>query len=227
MEARTLKALKEADLCLWLIDGANFGGAEHRKAAEIVKNAKGPPLLAAVNKCDLLSPKESQRLTRQIAEEVAPDYCAAVSVKTGRGLEELKKALIALLPPGPPLYDQDWLTDQSLRELAVEFVREAVFKYSRQEIPYQTAVTVEKFTEPEPEDPNPIYRLWATVHVEKEAQKKILVGQGGSTIKKIGTEARLNMEEILEAKLFLNLFVKVSPSWSSNPRLLAEFGYKD
>jgi GTP-binding protein Era len=150
----------------------------------------------------------------------------AVSAKTGRNLKSLKKGILNLLPPGPPLYEQDALTDQSLRDIAAEYVREAVFELTYQEIPYSTAVTIDTFKEPQ-EEKGGLYRIEATIHVERETQKKVMIGEKGRSLKQIGQKARLRLEEFLGEKVFLSLFVRTSKDWSTNNKQLIEFGYKD
>ncbi|MDR1677931.1 MAG: KH domain-containing protein, partial [Deltaproteobacteria bacterium] len=150
-----------------------------------------------------------------------------VSAKTGHGLTKLKNALIWLLPVSPPLFDDDTLTDQSLRAIAAEYIREAVFEFTQMEIPYSTAVTIDEFLEPDPADPKQLYRLSATVHVERDSQKKVMIGHRGQMLKNIGQTARLRLEEFLEAKVFLSIFVRITRDWSENRSLLEDFGYLD
>jgi GTP-binding protein Era len=233
MVSRARSAMADADVCLWLVDGG-FRGRDHREALEAVLARGAKPLVVAVNKCDLLDAPSLEALVAELAADLppagspgAPSAVLACSAATGRGLGALRKALLARLPKSPPLYDEDALTDQSLRALAAELVREAVFELSRQEIPYSTAVTVDSFKEPGPSDPKPICRIEATIHVERDSQKLVVVGAGGSMIKRIGRQARLGLEDLLGGPVYLALFVRVTRDWSSDGRLLGELGYAD
>jgi GTP-binding protein Era len=223
--SRAQSALADCDVCLWVVD-ANRRGEDHQAAMEMVKSSqKGNNLVIALNKADLVSHSQIEDLMREITEQTSPDFVLDISAKTGRGLKGLKKHLLSLLPQGPPLYEADDLTDQSLRDIAAEYVREAVFELTRQEIPYSTAVTIDTFKEPQ--EQNPLYRIEATIHVERESQKKVMIGDKGRSLKQIGQKARLGLEDFLDHKVFLSLFVRVSKDWSTDSRKLYEFGYID
>jgi GTP-binding protein Era len=229
MVSRALAALADCDVCLWLVDGARRG-PEHARVLEALKTRTDAPLMVAVNKADLLDPEELPALLdefRDLPGLRPPDKLLAVSAKTGKGLKKIKKALASLLPVSPPLYEADALTDQTLRAMAAEYVREAVFELTRQEIPYSTAVTVDEYLEPKTTDKNPVARISCTVHVERESQKKVMIGAGGRTLKKIGQTARRRLEELLETKVFLSLFVRITDGWSEDPKALEDFGYLD
>ncbi|MDR2367925.1 MAG: GTPase Era [Deltaproteobacteria bacterium] len=226
MVSRALSALADSDVCLWLVDGSRRG-PEHDRALGTVLDRKGMPLIAAVNKSDLLDPDAIPAIKDDIKSACGADRVLAVSAKTGRGLKKLKAALISLLPVSAPLYDDDTLTDQTLRAIAAEYVREAIFELTRQEIPYSAAVTIDGFSEPGPTDDNPLYRLSATVHVERDSQKKVMIGKDGLMLKKIGQRARLRLEGFLGARVFLSLFVRITTGWSEDAHALADFGYLD
>ena len=134
-------------------------------------------------------------------------------------LDELARQIVALLPEGAPLYDGEMYTDQSERALVEEIVREKVLLQTRQEVPYSVAVTVEKF-----EDKGKVAVIHAAIHVEREAQKGIIIGGHGSRIKQIGQAARQEIEALLGRRVFLELFVRVQPDWTKNERHLREFG---
>jgi GTPase len=146
-----------------------------------------------------------------------------VSGKTGEGVDALLAAVIARLPAAPPLYDDpEQLTDRSLRWLAAECVREAVFEELAQELPYSTAVEIDSFDESRPE----LIRIRARLLVERESQKRIVVGSGGAQVKEIGKKAREALETLLETRVFLELWVKVEPNWAQRPRRLVALGYR-
>ena len=134
-------------------------------------------------------------------------------------MDELVKALIELLPPGPPLFAEDEISDLPVKFFVEEFIREQITKKTGEEIPYKTTVVVESFKEQERDR----VLIRADIHVEKPSQKGILIGKGGQMLKQIGTAARKKIEEFLETGVRLELFVKVTPHWTRNPRQLSEF----
>jgi len=145
-----------------------------------------------------------------------------VSAATGDGVGLLLERIRDAMPEGPKLFPDDLFTDQSERFIAAEIVREKILQLTHREIPYATAVTVDSFKEDE--EKNRI-RITATITVEKDSQKGILIGRGGRMLKEIGTQARLEMERFFAAKVFLELFVRVRKDWTKDPRWLKEFGY--
>ena len=152
-----------------------------------------------------------------------PDPDLHVSGRTGMGIEALLAAVIGRLPVGPRLYDDpDQLTDRSLRWLAAECVREAVFEELEQELPYSTAVEIDAYDESRPG----LVRIAARLLVERESQKRIVVGAGGEQVKQIGKRAREALEALLETHVFLELWVKVEPTWAKRPGRLAALGYR-
>ena len=149
-------------------------------------------------------------------EEIFP-----ISAMRGEGLEDLTKAVVRLLPEGPHYFPPEMYTDQPERFLAGELVREKVIRHTRQELPYATTVLVEKFEEGET-----LTRIHATIVVEKDSQRPIVLGAGGERIKQIGTEARIDLERLFPPKVFLELFVKVEPHWRDNPAMVAAIDYR-
>jgi len=145
-----------------------------------------------------------------------------ICARTGEGVPELLQEIRKLLPEGPPYFPEDMVTDRSERFIAAEIVREKILLLTHREIPYAAAVVVESFQEVEEKN---LIRIQATIHVERDSQKKILIGQKGSMLKKIGTAARLDMEGFFAAKVFLELFVRVQKDWTHSERLVKEFGY--
>ncbi|MEI7638471.1 MAG: GTPase Era [Syntrophus sp. (in: bacteria)] len=143
-----------------------------------------------------------------------------VCARTGDGVPALLQEIQDLLPEGPPYFPEDMLTDRSERFIAAEIVREKILLLTHREIPYATAVVVESFQEGKD-----LIRIQATIHVERDSQKKILIGQKGSMMKRIGTAARLDMERFFATKIFLELFVRVQKDWTHSERLVREFGY--
>ncbi|MCX6113263.1 MAG: GTPase Era [Proteobacteria bacterium] len=144
-----------------------------------------------------------------------------VSVPRSIGLTDLISGITELLPEGPAYYPEDELTDRDLRFLCSEIIREKIFRYTHEELPYSTAVNVTKYEE------NPdIHRIYADIYVEKDSQKGIIIGAGGQMLKRIGMEARVDIEKLTSTKVYLELFVKVKKNWTKDEKMLKEFGYK-
>ncbi|MBI3470554.1 MAG: GTPase Era, partial [Candidatus Solibacter usitatus] len=170
----------------------------------------------ALNKIDLLKDKslllpliESFRPLHEFAEYLP------VSALTGEGLDELRAAVLARLPQGPPYFPPDHFTDQPERFLAAELIREKIIHETRQEVPHSVAVAIDKW-----EESPRLTRIFATILVEKDGQKGILIGKKGRLLKIVGTLARREMELLLDRKIFLELYVKVRPKWRENPAFL-------
>jgi GTP-binding protein Era len=144
-----------------------------------------------------------------------------VSGQTGDGVDRLERVLLEQLPEGEAVYPEDFLTDQPERTLVAETVREKVLRHTRAELPFSTAVVVDKFDE---EERDRLLRLYCTILVEQESQKAIVIGRGGDMIKRIGTEARKDLEDTFETRVFLDLRVKVNPDWRNDDRALDELG---
>jgi GTPase len=154
-----------------------------------------------------------------------------VSAETGDGVDHLEQVILERLPESDPIYPEDFLTDQAERTLVAEIVREKVLRNTRNELPFSTAVIVDQFDESDrpstPQAPGAgrgLLRLYCTIYVETESQKPIIIGRGGNMIKTIGTEARIEMEEFFQTKVYLDLRVKVDPDWRNNDRTLDEIG---
>lgn len=212
---RALNALAEAaaedcDLALLLVDERGFDPALRRLRERLAE--RGTPVLVVASKADLRP---------AAAPEAGVDF--PVSARTGAGVEALLAAVVERLPVAPPFYDDpDQLTDRSLRWLAAECIREAVFEELAQELPYSTAVELESFDESQPG----LVRIRAQLLVERDSQKRIVVGRGGAQVKEIGSRARQALEALLESRVFLELWVKVEPRWAERPRRLAALGYR-
>lgn len=215
MMAAVRAAVEDRDLLLYLVDAsAPFEPAE-QEALELIGKTTAPVFLL-LNKVDAL--KEKALLLPLIErygslghfEEFFP-----ISALRGQGLEELKSAILAKLPEGPRYFPEDYLTDQPERYLAAELIREKILHLTRQEVPHAVAVLIDQF-----EETPRITRIAATVYVEREGQKAILIGTKGSMLKRIGTSARHEMESLLGRKIFLGLFVKVRPKWRESPEFL-------
>jgi len=222
MMNRAQAALSDSDLALWVVDGLRRG-REHSLALEAVRPLGPGRLLAAVNKIDALPDKAALLpVLAEIEAAVRPAALVPISAKTGDGLAALEGEIIKLLPENRAFYPEDTLTDQPERVIAAEMIREAVFRLTSREVPYATAVTVDEF-----KAEGDLRRLSATIHVERDSQKGIVIGAGGARLKSIGQAARRELERFLGARVYLQLFVRATRDWSKKPSALLEFGYRD
>jgi GTP-binding protein Era len=212
----TVRASAPADVVLFLIDSVARFTDEDAQAVDLVKSIQAPAI-AVFNKVDRLSAKTK---VLELIEKYSPlhEFAAyvPVSARSGDGLDVLKKEIIARLPTGPALYPEDYLTDQPERFMAAELIREQALRLTREEVPHAVAVMVENW-----EDTPNLLRIAATIYVERTGQKAILIGAGGEMLKKIGTQARRQIETLTGKKVFLQTFVKVRANWREDPEFLA------
>ena len=217
-------ALPDADALLWVVDVSSPPTDEDRKVASIIAAARVRlPLLLGLNKIDRL--EASAKTPRYEADyaALAPDAARLrVSALRGDGLDTLADHLAALMPRGPLLFPEDQVTDQQVRFMAGELVREAVLLHLRDEVPHSVAVLVNDFEERD----NGMTFISAVVYVERPTQKMIILGKDGAMIKKIGQSARQQIEELLETRVFLELWVKVRPKWRTDEEELRRLGYQ-
>ena len=177
-------------------------------------------MILVVNKIDRAKSKaELDNFIQQLQQEFNFAGVEAVSAKHGLRIGELLARLRPHLPEGVPLYPEDAVTDRSARFLAAEIVREKLFRHLGEELPYAANVAVEQF-----EEEDGLYRIYIAVLVDKDGQKAIIIGKGGEKLKKISTEARLDMEKLFETRVFLKVWVKVKSGWADDARFLQEFG---
>jgi GTPase len=214
-------ALDNRDLLLYLADATRPFVNEDAQALDMIRKS-GTPVFLVLNKIDRV--KEKHRLLPLIEQyRAAMDFeeYIPISALKGQGLEELTKAIVARLPEGPALYPADQMTDQPERFLAAELVREKVLRETRQEVPHSVAVLVDAW-----EEKATLTRIAMTIYVERDGQKAIVIGSRGSMLKKIGTLARIDIEEMLGRKVFLELFVKVRENWRESPEFLSELDWR-
>ena len=218
-----LGALHETDTVLFLVDAQRgIVDGDEKIAARL--SGLSTPVIGVVNKIDLLPRPALLPVLDRLAGLLPGREVVPVSALHDTNTAELLSTLIQALPVGPALYPSDELTDQSERMLAQEMIREQLFFNTQQEIPYATAAIVEEFTE------RPDRRLLvirAAIHVERASQKAIVIGSGGTRLKKIGQAARWRLEAFFGCKVFLELFVKVSKGWTNRPGMLHELGLSD
>ena len=220
MVERALESLPEADAVLWVVDARRGLGAGDREIAALLP---GPakPVIVALNKIDG-RPKAALLPLMAAIAALAPDRAIVpVSARSGENLEALLAAIVAVLPEGPRYYPADELTDESERSIVAEIVREKAMLETRDEIPYALAVTIDAFDEQRGKD---LVVIKATIHVARESQKPILVGERGSRIKAIGQAARPEIEALLGKRVFLELFVRLQADWTKHLGRLREFG---
>jgi len=215
-----VETLREVQVAVLVFDASTKPGRGDEFVSGLLRDATMPVVLV-LNKVDLIA-KNSLLPLIQAAQSWHP-FAAIIplSAATGDGVPELEKLLLSLVPESEPLFPDDYLTDQPERALVAETVREKVLEQTRAELPFSTAVIVDQFDESEREQ---ILRLYCTIFVETESQKPIVIGRGGEMIKRIGTDARKDLEAFFETKVYLDLRVKVNPDWRDNERALDEIG---
>jgi GTPase len=218
MVEQARRAIPDADVVCFLVDITTPPGRLDRRIADLVRRGRAPRLLV-LNKVDQPNPYGQEHLEAYRA--LGPwDMELAVSALRHKGLETLLDEIVQRLPPGPPHYPDDQLTDQSVREQTAELVREQVLRYTEQEVPHGVAVEIEEWEEKE----QAVY-IRMTIYVEKDSQKGILIGAGGAMLKRIGSSARQGIEALLGRAAYLDLWVKARPNWRDDPSSLRWLGY--
>jgi len=215
-----VETLREVDVVGLVFDASTRPGRGDEYVSTLLQDLKSPVVLV-LNKIDVVAKSKLLPLIERARQW--HDFAAVVpvSAQTGDGVDRLERVLLEQLPEGEPLYPDDFLTDQPERSLVAETVREKILQHTREELPFSTAVTVDKFDE---EDRDRILRLYCTIYVEQDSQKGIVIGRGGAMLKRIGTEARHDLEKLFETKVFLDLRVKVNADWRNDDRTLDELG---
>ena len=221
MVKRALEAMSEADLILFMVDATRPFQPDEEYIMTALQKAKCPVILL-INKIDRIPKEILLPIMDQYNSRLNPADIFPISALKGENMEELIPKIIHYLPSNPHYYPDDTLTDKPTRFIVAEMIREKVIRLTMQELPYSTAVSIESFEE---NTPNGIIRISATIFVERESQKGILIGKGGGMLKKIGQSARKDIEQYLGSKVFLELWVKVNRDWPDSERSLDEFGY--
>jgi GTP-binding protein Era len=216
-----LKVLGTVDVVVFMIDASS----PNKTADDIILRSlrkTSLPAILGINKIDLVKKKELLPLMDKWQRAYPFKAIVPISALGGTQVDELVAAMTAILPEGPKYYPDDSLTDMPERFIAGEMIREKVFRLTGEEIPYAVAVTVESFKERQGKD---LIDILATIHVERETQKPIIIGKGGTMLKRIGTHAREEIEHMLGCKVFLKLFVRVQKNWTRDARAIRRFGY--
>ena len=213
---------QDADILLFIVEASSPLVEKDRKMVESFKGSKGVSFLV-INKIDLVKREALLPMIDQY-QRLHPFYqVIPISAITGEGVDILLDEILKVLPESPPYFPEEMITDQAERFLVSEIIREKVIEESYQEIPYSTAVTIEEFKE-RPE--RNLVVITGTIHVERNSQKKILIGKGGQKLRRIGEMARKEVEAFLERRVFLELWVNVEKDWTHDPRALNRLGYQ-
>jgi len=217
MMTEVRSALEEVDLVLHLIDASESWGGGEQFLFELLEDVK-PPVVGLLTKIDLVRPKQALLPMIEAYSERRPgSMVLPISAPEGDGLDALREEIFGLLPEGPPLYPDDVTTTQSERFFIAEVVREKLLHRTRNELPYTTGVVVDYLNESET-----LLRIDAVIYVERKSQKGIVIGKGGSMIKAVGQDARIELDRLLGIKIYLELHVKVHERWRDDVRILRE-----
>ncbi len=218
----TKLAIPDADLIIFLVEGNEPAGAGDKWIAQNLLKTD-VPIIIAINKVDMVKNIVKRDLNVVSYRELFDDLkipVVKISAKTGRNIDTLIKNIYAKLPEGVAFYSEDDVTDQNMRAIAQEIIREKILRLTQDEIPHSVAVLIDKY-----EEKTTLTKISATIYVEHDSQKLIVVGKQGQMIKQIGQYARVEIEKMLEQKVFLELFVKVKKNWRKKEENLKNFGY--
>jgi GTP-binding protein Era len=216
-----LQTLREVDVLGLVLDISERIGKGDEYVLDLVKNAAVPVILI-LNKIDLVRKSKLLPLIEGFSQNGRFLEIVPVSAATGQNVDRLEQVIVAHLPEGPALYPDDYLTDQPERAMAAEIVREKLLQLTHAEIPFSSAVVMDRFEEPA--EPRGILRMYCSIVVDRDSQKAIVVGKGGAMIKQIGMAAREELEHFFSRKVFIDLHVKVRSDWRDDERVLQEIG---
>jgi GTP-binding protein Era len=223
MVRTAVETLEEADLLFVLMDATTLPGPGDLLALDYVKSAlkkRSRPVILVLNKVDLVNKMKLLPVIDAYARMFAWTEVVPVSAQTGDNVQRLLTVTVSHLPEGEGVYDEDTVTDQSMRTLAAEMIREKLLRQTHEEIPYSLAVEIDEFVEE-----GKLARITASVLIERESHKAIVIGKHGERLKTVGTEARIDMERLFGMKVFLQLWVKVREAWREDEHALVELGY--
>jgi GTP-binding protein Era len=217
MNKRVRETLSDTDVVMMLVEAGKLTN-EDRQVIELLPEDR--PVVLVVNKIDYVKDKGAlMAYLQEVSAAHAFTEIVPVSAKQANNLDELLKTVQTHLPENAPLFGEDDVTDQTERQLAAELIREKVFRLSGEEIPYGVAVQIDKF-----EEVGNLRRIFATILVDREGHKAILIGKGGEKLKTISTQARLDMEHAFDSKVYLEVWVKVKGGWADDVRMLKSLG---
>ena len=221
MVRSAFRALEDIDVVVWLVEMGRWAAADEHILREL--GSVQQPVILAVNKIDRVADAEHERFLREVADKREFAAIIPVSALEGTNLQQLEEAIIARLEEGPQYYPEDWVTDQPERFLVAEFIREELLARTEEEIPHSIAVDVDQIVEDAARN---LIRIRATIYVERESQKGIVIGRGGRLLKEVGIGAREQIERLLGTQVYLDLWVKVKRDWRNKSGALREFGYE-
>lgn len=214
--------LKEVDVILWLVEPTTYIGAGEQHIIEKLKTVKTPVVLV-INKVDTIKKEEILKFIDTYRKEMTFSDIVPVSALKGTNTDELMNVIKKYLPEGPMYYDEDTVTDQPMRQIAAELIREKALKCLDDEIPHGIAVLIDSMKE----RPNGLYDIEASIVCERDSHKGIIIGKQGSMLKKIGSAARYEIEALMGTKVNLQLWVKVRKEWRDSDLYLKNYGYRD
>ena len=216
-----LSAVGDADLILVVIDVSHSElNAERFLLKQLQSQTR--PVILALNKIDLIDKSHVLKRIDKWSKAYEFEEIVPISARHGIQIDELISAMAGRLPPGPPYFPEDTLTDVTERFIAAELIREQVFRLTGEEIPYATAVTIDTFRE---KKEGRLVNIEATIHLERDSQKGMVIGKNGSKLKQIGTRSREQIEQMMGCKIYLKLFVRVQKNWRKDTRAIRRFGY--
>ena len=219
MLAFSVSSLEDADILLYVTDTVE----KQSKNEDFISKVKklNIPILVLINKIDLSNEKEVTKLVEYWHEQIPQAEIVPLSAKARFNVDNVQKRIVELLPESPDYFDKDQLTDKPSRFIVSEIIREKILLYYDKEIPYSVEVLVTEFKEDKK-----LIRIGATIFVERESQKGIIIGHGGVALKRVGEEARRDIQKFFDKKVFLQLYVKVNPNWRNSSKSLESFGYE-
>ena len=221
MVKSAFQALDDVDLVLWVVEAGRWTVSDEHIVGELA--AVKQPVILVANKADQISSEELEAFLGEAVQKREFAASLAVSALEGTNVAELVQLIVEQLDEGPQYYPEDWLSDQPERFIVAEFIREELFLRTEEEIPHSLAVDVDEIKEDAEKN---LMRIRATIYVERESQKGIVIGRGGRMLKEVGTSARRQMERLLGTRVHLDLWVKVKKDWRNKPGALKEFGYE-
>ena len=215
-------AFKDVDIITYIVDNSGVIGENENYIISKLKE-ENKPIILLINKTDIISEERTQEIIKTFEEFGIFDIILPISALTGRNIDEYFETIYKMLPEGPKYYDEDEITDQSVRSICAEIVREKALLFLQEEVPHGINIEINKFKKRENRE---LYDIEATILVEKKSHKGIVIGKGGEMIKKIGMTARTDMETFLDSQVNLRLWVKIDADWRNNLNKLQNFGYK-
>lgn len=215
-------AFKDVDIITYIVDNSGVIGENENYIISKLKE-ENKLIILLINKTDIISEERTQEIVKTFEEFGIFDIILPISALTGRNIDEYFETIYKMLPEGPKYYDEDEITDQSVRSICAEIVREKALLFLQEEVPHGINIEINKFKKRENRE---LYDIEATILVEKKSHKGIVIGKGGEMIKKIGMTARTDMETFLDSQVNLRLWVKIDADWRNNLNKLQNFGYK-